>query len=365
MIVHLRWRKLVSAAVLATALLSLVPAQAGAAEMTPELKAVIDGAQKEGALTLSYAENIMGGSEGAQIAAAGIKKMFGVTLDVGFYPGPSFAPMAGKLYTELQADQKASTDVYNGTAVQIDPYLKRNLFRAIDWTKLWPERITPETVEADGRALRIVTALPGVLFNKRVAPEFGKIVTTDDMLKPEYKGKLYTTPYLAGFDVLVANSMWGYDRTLDYVRKLSVQVGGLAPCAAVDRIAAGEIPALAIDCAGGEHHLAKYRDVLDHVIIHDAAMRRYNYLCIPANAAHPNAGILFALFSSSPEGQKTILLDLFGLDLDSYPETQTHEGVTKLEAQGVKFEDVTIAWWGSHSNISSDLKKLTDMIARQ
>ncbi|HUZ75325.1 MAG TPA: extracellular solute-binding protein [Stellaceae bacterium] len=366
MIFHRRYRPLGAAAALAVAFALMgLPVRAPAAEISPALKQVIEGAKKEGALTLSYAENIMGGTQGSRVAAAGIKKLFGVTLNVTFTPGPSFAPMAAKLYTEMQADQKASTDVYNGTAVQVDPFLKRGLFRAVDWPQLLPGRITPELAEAGGRALRIVTALPGVLYNKRTAPEFGKVVTTADLLKPEYKGKLFTTPYLAGFDVLVADSMWGYPRTAAFVQKLSAQVGGLAPCAATDRIASGEIPALAIDCSGSEQNLARYHGVLGHVILHDAAMRRYNYLCIPKNAAHPDAGILFALYASTPEGQKKIGRDLYGADLDSYPETETHARVTELQKEGVKFQDVTIAWWGSQHNIGSDLKKLIEQIAHK
>src|SRR5579885_1009329 len=165
-------RRAIAAAALVATILLLRPA---AADIPPELQAVIAGAKKEGALTLQYAENIMGGTEGSRVAAAGIEKMFGVKLDVSFTPGPSFAPMATKLYTEMQAGQKASTDVYNGTAVQIYPFLERGLFRKIDWPKLYPGRITPQIAEADGRALRIVTALPGVLYNPRVAPEFGKV----------------------------------------------------------------------------------------------------------------------------------------------------------------------------------------------
>jgi hypothetical protein len=356
------------ASLFATVVLAIIASAvrpATAADTPPELKAVIDGATKEGALTLSYAENIMGGTQGAQVAAAGIKKMFGVSLDVSFTPGPSFAPMASKLYTEMQAGQKASTDVYNGTAVQVYPFLQRNLFRKIAWTKLYPGRITPKIAEADGRALRVVTALPGVLYSARTAPEFGKVVVMNDLLKPEYKGKLFTTPYLAGFDVLVADSVWGYAKTSAFIDKLSAQIGGLAPCAATDRIAAGEVPALAIDCAGSEQNLPRYRGALGHTIIHDAAARRYNYLCIPENAAHPNAGILFALYASSPEGQKAIPLDLFGIDLDDYPETQTHERVVALEKQGVKFQDVTVDWWGSQKNIEADLKKLIAQIARK
>ena len=67
----------------------------------------------------------------------------------------------------------------------------------------------------------------------------------------------------------------------------------------------------------------------------------------------------------SPEGQKKIGLDLYGADLDSYPETQTHAQVAALEKEGVKFQDVTIAWWGSQHNIASDLKKMIEQIAHK
>ena len=142
--------------------------------MSPALQNVIDGAKKEGALTLSYAANILGGATGARIGAAGVKQYFGVDLDVTYYPGPSFAPMVARLLTEMQAGQPASTDLYNGTAVELQPNLGKGLFRQIPWTELYPGRITPEISEADGRALRIVTKIPGVLYNKRAVPEFGR-----------------------------------------------------------------------------------------------------------------------------------------------------------------------------------------------
>jgi ABC-type Fe3+ transport system substrate-binding protein len=343
----------------------LRPIPASALEMSPALQKIVDGAKKEGVLNLEYGGGILGTSEGARVAAVGIKKMFGVDLKVTYTPGPSFAPMAAKLYTEMQAHQTASTDVYYGTAVQIVPYLNRGLFRQVPWTKLYPGRITPNIVEGNERALRITTGLPGVLYNKRVAPEFGKVVTMADLLKPEYKGKVYTQPYLAGFDVLVANSMWGYDKTAAYVRKFSSQIGGLLRCGEPDRIASGEVPALAIDCTGSDENLPKFHNVLGLSIMHDAAMRRYDYVSIPENAAHPDAGILFALYASSPEGQKRILLDLFGNGLDSYPGTPTHQQVAELEKQGVKFHDVTVKWWGAQKDIEGNLKKLIKIVTER
>lgn len=333
--------------------------------ISPALQKVIDGAKREGALSLSFGANILGGADGARVGTAGIKEMFGVAVDVTYYPGPSFAPMASRLYTEMLANQAASTDVYNGTAVEIFPYLDRGLFRKIPWAELYAERITPAVVEADGRALRILTKLPGILYNKRIAPQFGKATMTGDLLNPDFKGKLYSEPYLAGFDVLVAKDLWGYDKTADFVRKLSQIVGGLVDCGASGRIASGEIPALALSCSGAVTHLATYRDVLGEVVLRDAAMRRFDYLCIPTNAAHPNAAMLFALYASSPEGQTKILRNLYGGELDTYPDTQTHEEIAALEREGVKFTDVTVDWWGSHEGIDADLGKLTKIITQR
>jgi ABC-type Fe3+ transport system substrate-binding protein len=352
---------------LAAALVCLVSGSAPAETITisPALSKIVEGARQEGALTLQYGEAAMGGARGAPIAAAGIKAMFGVSLDVTYHPGPSFAPMATRLYTEMQANQTASTDVYVGTAVEISPFIERGLFRPIPWTDLDPGRITPEIAEAGGRVLRIVTGIPGVLYNKHVGADFANITVMDDLLKPEYKGRLDTEPYLSGFDVLVSSSVWGYDKTAAFVRKLSGQVAGLVRCGATDLVASGQIPAIAIDCGGAVENLPEYRDVIGHVIVHDAAMRRFNYVAIPTNAAHPNAGILLALYVSSPEGQRNIERDLYGTDLDTYPETQAHAEVAALEKQGVKFIDVTVDWWASQKNIDDDLKKLIKIVTQQ
>src|SRR6185312_11525616 len=87
------------ASLLAAPALIVTPA---AAQMPAALQKIIDGAKAEGALSLQYGGGILGTAEGAQVAADGIKKMFGVDLKATYAPGPSFAPMASRLYTELQ-----------------------------------------------------------------------------------------------------------------------------------------------------------------------------------------------------------------------------------------------------------------------
>src|SRR5262245_63609715 len=75
-----------------------------------------------------------------------------------------------------------------------------------------------------------------------------KPVTLEDFLKPQWKGKIASTPYSAGFDILLADDVWGKDKTYRYVRALSKQITGLIRCGEAERIATGEYLALVMDC---------------------------------------------------------------------------------------------------------------------
>jgi ABC-type Fe3+ transport system substrate-binding protein len=339
-------------------------AQAQTVETNPDLAKVIAGAKQEGRLLLRSTTSVNGAADGARIAQDGIKRMFGVDLAVEWVPGPAFAPLAAALYQEKQAGQPASGDVFVGTAIQITPYLDRGLFRPVDWTRLMPARITPAYVEADGRALRFMTFLPGINYNVKAAPWAPQINSVADLLKPDYKGKFVTTPFLAGFDVLLASPAWGPQKTEDLVRKLSGQIGGLLGCEGEDRIASGEIPALAIDCSGGSQNRLRYRGagVLDTHVIPDMAQRRYAYLTVPAHAPHPNAAMLYTLYISSAEGQDKVVWDQYGWDLDNYPGSHAGKKVAELSAQGVKFTDVTIDWWKTNQGVEKAHLELTKII---
>ena len=300
------------------------------------------------------------------MAQEGMKKMFGLDLSVEWVPGPAFAPLAAALYQEKQAGQAASGDVYVGTPIQITPYLERGLFQAVDWVKLMPGRIAPELVEGDGKALRFMTFLPGINYNVKVATWVPQIKVLDDLLKPEYKGKFVTTPFLAGFDVLLADPKWGAKKTEEFVRKLSGQIAGLLGCEGEDRIASGETPALAIDCSGGSQNRLRYRGkgILDTHIVSDLAQRRYAYLTVPSHAAHPNAAILYTLYISSPEGQEKVVWDLYGQDLDLYPGSRSAKKVRELQGKGVNFTDVNIDWWKTNQGVEKDHLELTKIIRR-
>jgi ABC-type Fe3+ transport system substrate-binding protein len=182
-------------------------------------------------------------------------------------------------------------------------------------------------------------------------------------LKPELKGKFVTTPFLGGFDTLLANDVWGVDKTTAYIKQFVQQIGGLAGCEAFDRIASGEIPAL-FDCTGGAAKRVPYRGagILDYRIISDMAQKRENYLAIPTNAQHPNAAILFALLMMTREGQETFIYDLYGNDLADFPESRIRAEIEGLTKKGVAFIDVTTDWWRAHPGLDEANATLAKLV---
>ena len=333
----------------------------------PALAAAIAGANKEGKLTVRWTNNIFGGPDGAKMAEEAINRIFGTHITVEWSPGPAYGPLAAQLYQEMQAGQPATSDIYISTAVQISPYLDKGLFKPIDWVALMPSRIKPDMVEADKRAIRIASNLPGIVYNMKAAPWVKDVKTTADLLKPEYKGKFYTTPFLGGFDVLLAPDVWGIEKTTEYVKKLSPQLAGLAGCESTTRIASGEIHALAIDCGGGVPNRVEYRGkgVLANQVLSDMAQRRYNYLSVVTHAPHPNAAILFILYLMTEEGQEKMMWDIQGTDLADFQQSHMRQEIDRVVAAGAKFVDVSIGWWRSHPGLdraNAELAKLVRQV---
>jgi ABC-type Fe3+ transport system substrate-binding protein len=348
-------KKVLSAVALAAAaslILSGLAAAQGIA-LTPALEKVVDGAKKEGgALELLLGGATMGGPDAEGPFKDWMKKNFGIDVAFRYTPGGPMGPIGAKLQTEFAAGQKSSSDVWVGSAPRIVPLLKNDMFLPVDWQALYPARILLKMVEAEGRAVRIATGIPSILYNKRRAPEFAKVEVMEDLLKPEWKGKFATTSAASGFDVLLAPSMWGEEKTTAYVTRMVKQVQGLLPCGNEDRLASGEFLALVLDCGSNGVNMERYRDHLGYRVVRDSAQSRPFYSMIPKHAVHPNMGILFTLFISSPEGQ-AVQLKHWGEDLYEYPESTMRKMMVEREREGVKFEDISIAWWSANPGIDA------------
>jgi ABC-type Fe3+ transport system substrate-binding protein len=335
-------------------------AAAHAAELSPALKELAAAANREGSVTLSWSQSTLGGSQGAARIQAAMNKAFGTNIRVNFLPGPDMARVINQVATELAAGQKAHVDLLLGAAPQIAPVAKGNLLEPVAWAPYLPGRITPEMVELDGRIIRIVTGLSGVTYNSQLAPM--KPAVLDDFLKPEWKGKIASTPYAAGLDVLLADDVWGKQKTIDYVRALSRQIAGVMRCGETERVATGEYLALVMDCTGQDALLWQDKGApVAQLMPLDAAQQRYYYVAVPANAQHPNAAKLFSAFMLTEEGQR-LAYDTWKIDLHFMPGSRMGAMVADFGKRGVKFKEVTVEWWSAHPEIDATRSELIKIL---
>jgi ABC-type Fe3+ transport system substrate-binding protein len=324
---------------------------ARAQEINAALKELAAAANKEGTVTLSWSQSSLAGIQGAARFQAAINRTFGTNIRINFVPGPDMARIVNQVATEFTAGQKAHVDLVLGAAPQISPVVKVNYFEQIDWKQYLPSRIRPEMLELDGKIIRIVTGLSGATYNSALAPM--KPTKLEDYLRPEWKGKIASTPYAAGFDVLLADDVWGAQRTTEYVRALSRQITGVIRCGEAERVATGEYLALVMDCTGQDALQWQEKGApLAQMMPLDAAQERYYYFAVPKNAQHPAAAKLYTVFLLSEEGQK-LAYDTWKTDLHFLPGSRMGKMVDDYKRAGVKFKEVTVDWWNQHPEIES------------
>ncbi len=328
---------------LALALLALSPPIASAVDMSPEMRSLAAAADQEGALALMFGEGALGGSDAAKLFAQQMNASYGTHIKVSFTPGPSMPAMGSQIAMLANAHQSAPTDIFVGWSRHLAGLAKYQLFLAADWQKLLPGRLDGRIVEQEGRILKVVTSVPGVFYNPTLVPYVP--TTMADFLKPEWKGKIASTPYAANFDVLAANDVWGPEKAIAYARSLSAQLAGLMRCDDESRITSGEFLALVPNCSGrlAETGIGSGAPIAN-MVPRDFLVANYSYVAVPRNAPHPNAGKLFAAFTMTPAGQD-IIWRTWGSDLDLFPDSHAHAQVAEIEAvNGVTLKHTDATW---------------------
>lgn len=348
------------------------PAQTAAAKAPASgsgaLSAIVDGARKEGQLILVWGGGAVGAAEGAKLLGQGLNKRYGLNLDVQFTLGPAMPDMGIKILQEFQTKRPSSSDVMLGSEAHFPPLMQAGALEAVDWAS-WSDNIkNPKLLgQPDGTSVKIATRTPGITYNTDKVKGDAIPKSMQDLLKPQYKGQIASTPYAAMFDRLGSDDWWGSAKAVDYVTKLSNQVSGLIRCGDDGRIASGEFNIFALDCgpddalrgnAQGQH--------LAQVIPSDAAALVYWYMGVPKNAAHPNAAKLFIDYLMSREGQDIMWKTSWD---DQYLVPGSHSAVPiqQLQSQGVTFKEIDIDYVlkNDEAKVGKIRQQMQDILAKK
>ncbi len=329
---------------------------------SPALQALIDGARREGALSLVWGEGTIGGTEGVQKLAEGFNRYYGLNLNVRFTPGPSMPNMAARIVDEYNGGRAATTDVFVGYGGWITIIRQADALLPVDWASWAPNIQDPQVVAAGGRAVGIQSGVQGITYNtNRVRPE--EVPTSlEDLLKPQYKGRLASTPYASGFDRLPVPELWGEARTLEFVRRYADQLAGLIRCNETERVASGEFEIFALDCNQSNALNARRRGApVGFTIAADAPFVQIMYAAAPRNAPHPNAAQLWVNYLVSREAQDV----LYDIDLSDYhllPGSKTGADIQRLVGPNVKPIEIGVEFYERHDE--NELNRLRGEIER-
>jgi ABC-type Fe3+ transport system substrate-binding protein len=324
------------------------PAQAAPAQAAPAasqanqtlLQQIIEGAKREPPLKGTWSQASFGGSQGLQELIAGVNKKYGTNIQVQFTPGRDMQAVMELLAQEQAAGQPASTDVYLGNAPAMVDALRMNTLRPMDWAALLDRPLPADPnfdpLAPDGIAIAFGTTVVGIAYNTNAVRESEAPRSMEDVFKPQWKGKIASTPYAAGLREFAMPDMLGREYILDYTRRLSQQIGGLIRCGENERITSGEFIMLVFTCGGNDVLDLKRRGApIDHTIAREATVLHMRYGGIPKNSSAPNSAALLIAYLHSPEGQE-LLWRLDGMDLYLYPEANTKKEVEQVKAAGGK-----------------------------
>jgi ABC-type Fe3+ transport system substrate-binding protein len=314
------------------------------ASTSPGLQAVIDGARKEGQLSLSWTAETLGPQEDFHKYAEAFNAMYGLNLKVSFTPGPSMPQMAAKVVDEVKGGRAASSDVVLGEALHIITESSSSALTAVDWGSWAPAIQNPALVGSKGEAVQFELLFPGITYNTDRLKGDSIPKAMEDLLKPQYTGHLASTVYAAHFDELSTPDLWGEAKTTDYVTKFAKQITGLVGCGEIGRVASGEFDALALDCGTSFQQWMAKGAPIGHVIPSDMGLYYPLYMGVPKNAAHPQAAQLWINFILSQEGQGLLYKEV-GSDDPLVAGSHTATDLQNMKAANPKAVDGDIAFW--------------------
>jgi ABC-type Fe3+ transport system substrate-binding protein len=318
---------------------------------SPEVQRLLAAARAAGEteLNLSWAEDTLGGHEGARQLGELFNRMYGTDVKISFTPG-RLDQITLRLTQEAGSGRRPFVDLFLGSETHVGPLYQQDVLEPYDYTALSP-RIAPEFLAPDGVAAQVASRIGGVTYNTSLVSQAELPSRLEDVLNPKWKGLVASTQTAIGFDSVAFRPEWTPDRMRGFVRRLSEQAGGLIRGGEQERIASGEFVMLVLNTGSQEIHKLRARGApVAQVTPDDASTINFHYLGVPRRSAHPNLAKLFVNTMLSEEGQR-LVYEFAYYDLHKLPGSRTAAELADVRARGATPLEVDVQFTLGHPEI--------------
>ena len=332
----------------------------------PALPAVIEAARQEGQLSFLWSGRLFGGEEGLRRITEGMNSRYGLATTIQYTPGVPSVELTRRLISEHQAGRPNATDIVSTPVADTVTLIRAEALLPVDWPSWAPSIQDPSLFGARGMAVESNSYLPGITYSSSRVTGAAVPRSMEDLLKPEYRGRIASTPPATWFNYLGAPEIWGAQRMLDYISRFSDQVAGLIGCSDKERLVIGEFDLFAIDCSNSETmRLHAQGQPIDFVLPSDLPVLGTRYVSIPRRAPHPATAKLWIDYLLSREGQD-LLYEVDNVDNVRIPGSNTARDVAALQAGGRALVHVDLDFYARNDEAELDrLRALTQQIIRK
>ncbi|MBI4322409.1 MAG: extracellular solute-binding protein [Chloroflexi bacterium] len=264
--------------------------------ISPALAQVIEGAKKEGRVTVQLQSGVE-----AKLVREGIKKKYGVDLQIESQPSASYPAALAKALAEQKAGAVPSYDVLPLSDTTSVEAARANLAEKVDWEPLLAQGTPREMIQLDGYGVSVFNNHVGMVYNPKVVPPAESPKSFTDLGNPKWRGKIAAFNYANQY--LLYAFVRGVDRTLAEFRAFMKNSPPMEVYAnGATRYMSGEYP---IIFSTSTYYLeAQKAGVPAEWASLDVSWVTTAMFHAIKGAKNPNAAKLFIVFLASPEGHK-------------------------------------------------------------
>ena len=260
---------------------------------------LIEAARREGEVNWAITPNF---EEGADAFRELVRTKYGVDLRITINSELNYVVKVSKAVSEVQAGIPGTFDLLDISDSSISPLLGHDAALLVDWRRYLPD-LPAEAVVENAMLVNYNDFLVPA-YNPRLVPPGEAPRGYDDLLDPKWRGKVSSINTMTNWAWLAQEGLWGEEKLKDYVRRLATQTGVRERYAGMlSRLVSGEYPISSGLTSASVIAAQREGQPIEMILAEPMRNGRYGS-AVAKNARHPNAAILVALATVSPEAQQ-------------------------------------------------------------